>query len=1210
MIRRTIILTSAFILLASAPNAWGQACRVEMGCTGASNVGTSATILIGQGTTFEEKAVSGDCTILATGAITCSGADTNAKTLCADGEVLFGEAVTRCESFPTCTGTDKLFFDGSNFSCASDADTNTNAGTICANDEYLNGDTTCDALGGDVSGSLSAVVVANDSHTHVQANISDAPITVANGGRECGAIGTIAALPGVPVAGMLCSVNNGSTTAGDCSTTGSDKFYCWYDGAAWSPIASGFGDLLKSGTWADNEVIRTDGTAKDLQGSGCTLTDAGALTCNSTITASCTPASSDCGMITDDNTADHAAPGAGKMVWYSKGNDPFIRADAAGAAEQVCTDADITGCVTSGDFFNGTVVETMSTSIAESGGTVTLSLEGEGSVDLTVNTSLGQVTLDTTPAATIALTVGSDASPQENYIYILESTGALTKSTSDWPTAEHARVGFYFVPSATFVAATGVYINQTWNDHAKDSNDQGHLAHMTERLRYLHAIYHSGVDGAGDGGTYITRTAASPDTVYIEHGAGVVMQMHRHATAAYDSAVTPFLIPNSSVAAYEAGNDLYDFLVDSTGASMSGKFYNLVIWASANKTGEYEPLMVNLPDCSYNSLSDAQGDVSGCDVFTIPASFDKESTTGYLIARLTMKHAVGGGGDLELQSTVDLRGQTPASVTGGSAAGAVVNFADNQFTIFDESDTTKIIAFQASGITTATTRTLTSPDASGILALTSQTDGTITEADITDLNGITAIDFLVGTASGVTSAEIVAGTSPGGELGGTWGTPTVDATHSGSAHHTATVDTGPSPDCSGTTTYQDGEANCDTLDGLEDFETATDDALVVGNGTTFDSKVLTDCDGASDAMTYDVTTNVFGCNTIAGGSGAFSDAADPVVLNTTTKGVDIGPTALGAKLGISGDADEVQLHIVEHSVQTATDLVRIEETDGTDIYRLFDSGTNQYEVIYRVDGTPGMSIASAGTTIFTAETAAGTDMLRVQQTGEVDITTGPLDVDGTSSFAGQATFNATNAPVSIDGTTCLDVSSDQIFHDTNCDGTKDAGEEFIDQAGGAAAATLSWSNGPVGNNNSNEDATDTCTCNLYFFPGAMADLDVFGFATTTASAAEVLELGVYSLDGATQYFECDASTGIDSTGVKTCSNDTASPATMGPEDIWICQGNSGTGSQLRGHHGTGQSGRYCHFTQACSGGEMPATLTTPACTWGAQQPMLASLSDE
>lgn len=47
---------------------------------------------------------------------------------------------------------------------------------------------------------------------------------------------------------------------------------------------------------------------------------------------------------------------------------------------------------------------------------------------------------------------------------------------------------------------------------------------------------------------------------------------------------------------------------------------------------------------------------------------------------------------------------------------------------------------------------------------------------------LSAIDFLVGTATTALSAEIVVGTTPGGELGGTWASPTVDATHSGSAH--------------------------------------------------------------------------------------------------------------------------------------------------------------------------------------------------------------------------------------------------------------------------------------------------------------------------------------------------------------------------------------------------------------------------------------------
>lgn len=46
----------------------------------------------------------------------------------------------------------------------------------------------------------------------------------------------------------------------------------------------------------------------------------------------------------------------------------------------------------------------------------------------------------------------------------------------------------------------------------------------------------------------------------------------------------------------------------------------------------------------------------------------------------------------------------------------------------------------------------------------------------------TTADYLVGTAQTGLSGEIVVGLSPGGELGGTWAVPTVDALHSGSTH--------------------------------------------------------------------------------------------------------------------------------------------------------------------------------------------------------------------------------------------------------------------------------------------------------------------------------------------------------------------------------------------------------------------------------------------
>lgn len=50
-------------------------------------------------------------------------------------------------------------------------------------------------------------------------------------------------------------------------------------------------------------------------------------------------------------------------------------------------------------------------------------------------------------------------------------------------------------------------------------------------------------------------------------------------------------------------------------------------------------------------------------------------------------------------------------------------FNDANFVLYDNGDSTKNLQFQLSGITTGTTRTLTAPDASGTIALTSQLGG-------------------------------------------------------------------------------------------------------------------------------------------------------------------------------------------------------------------------------------------------------------------------------------------------------------------------------------------------------------------------------------------------------------------------------------------------------------------------------------------------------
>ena len=62
---------------------------------------------------------------------------------------------------------------------------------------------------------------------------------------------------------------------------------------------------------------------------------------------------------------------------------------------------------------------------------------------------------------------------------------------------------------------------------------------------------------------------------------------------------------------------------------------------------------------------------------------------------------------------------------------------------------------------------------------------------------------------------------------------------------------------------------------------SSDDNVPVGNGTTWQSKALTNCDSVTQAVSYNTTTNTWGCNTITGSGGGSSGGT--LIAATTTK---------------------------------------------------------------------------------------------------------------------------------------------------------------------------------------------------------------------------------------------------------------------------------------------------------------------------------------
>lgn len=351
--------------------------------------------------------------------------------------------------------------------------------------------------------------------------------------------------------------------------------------------------------------------------------------------------------------------------------------------------------------WNGSIVETAAVTVTSDGATITCSVQQNGGGDLTVVFSDGFYAWDTTPADTVSLTAGTDSAPQTNYIYFLQSTKTLTNSTSGFPATEHAPIATVIAQSATSLQTEGAYKVHAWTDHITSTSDQGHIPDLNSWIRSQDATWISGVTQTFS----ITTNVGVPDNVLLTTAIGVVRQLHSHSFPAF-SGTPDYYVINDSVTPYTVVTDLNALLTDSTGASLSGKYFSLVLWGVVSEDSGDSKIFINLPSGSYNNAPSLAADPNGFATFDIPQDY---IGTGFLIAQWNLRHSVASGGTWTSQSEIDLRGFEPGIFPGGTVT-TPTEFADNLFRIFDDGDPTKEIAFEASSITTATTRTITMAD--------------------------------------------------------------------------------------------------------------------------------------------------------------------------------------------------------------------------------------------------------------------------------------------------------------------------------------------------------------------------------------------------------------------------------------------------------------------------------------------------------------------
>jgi hypothetical protein len=315
------------------------------------------------------------------------------------------------------------------------------------------------------------------------------------------------------------------------------------------------------------------------------------------------------------------------------------------------------------NFWNGLFRETINFTVSSNGSTITGMLQPDnGHADMTMIFSDGFSLLDTSPALTITLTPGTDNIPQENFIYVPKSTKVLTLSLSGWPNEEHIKVATALLRSAATTQTDGALKVHNWNDHVQDTTtNQGHLSHITEKLRKFEAQWDSGVEGSVTG---------TPSNVYVSATAGVVYQLHKQSFPALSMPTDDIHVVNHPTTPYVTVNNLNTQVLTSLGASLANSSFSFVVWGVMNRTGQQSHLMCNLPTGVYakNTPANAVADPFNYSVYDIPKTFQG---VGFLIARFTFVLEADGI-TWSLFDTEDLRGFIPNTTAGGGGGGSGV----------------------------------------------------------------------------------------------------------------------------------------------------------------------------------------------------------------------------------------------------------------------------------------------------------------------------------------------------------------------------------------------------------------------------------------------------------------------------------------------------------------------------------------------------------
>lgn len=311
---------------------------------------------------------------------------------------------------------------------------------------------------------------------------------------------------------------------------------------------------------------------------------------------------------------------------------------------------------------------------------------------------------------------------------------------------------------------------------------------------------------------------------------------------------------------------------------------------------------------------------------------------------VTNGSGVLGNPTLSLPNALTFTGKT---VTGGTFSGITLTASDSALTLQDNGDATKQLQFQLSGISTGTTRTLTIPNASGTIALTSNKLSAFAATTSAELAGVISDETGTGSlvfASTPTLVTPVLGVATATSLNkvtitapATAATLTIPdgVTLTGPASSGTAMTLGNAETVTGIKTFNSGKlilagsssgttilnaaaaagsttltlpAATDTLVGKATTDTLTNKTVNLSSntlsGTTAQfNTALSDNDFATLAGSEALTNKTYNGNTWTAGTGTLTIAAGKTATHnasTTFSGVDGKTLQINNTLGLTG----------------------------------------------------------------------------------------------------------------------------------------------------------------------------------------------------------------------------------------------------------------------------------------------------------------------